>query len=115
MKMQNQSALAKEFMENGKLISFPIIDAHAHMGANYGTYMSKATAAEMVEIMDRENIEMVFCSPHSALFDPGMQNDEYAEILSGLEAGDTVYYTEQENIFAFFASMMGGGNARRGG
>lgn len=39
----------------------------------------------------------------------GMQNDEYAEILSGLQEGDTVYYTKQENIFAFFASMMSGG------
>jgi len=39
---------------------------------------------------------------------PGMQNDEYAEILSGLQEGDTVYYTHQENIFAFFANMMGG-------
>ena len=37
----------------------------------------------------------------------GMQNDTYAEILSGLEEGDTVYYTQQENIFAFFANMMG--------
>ena len=37
----------------------------------------------------------------------GMQNDSYAEILSGLQEGDTVYYTEQENIFAYFASMMG--------
>ena len=37
----------------------------------------------------------------------GMQNDNYAEILSGLSEGDTVYYTEQENIFAYFASMMG--------
>ena len=42
----------------------------------------------------------------------GMQNDKYAEILSGLQEGDTVYYTEQENIFAYFANMMGlsGGN-----
>ena len=39
----------------------------------------------------------------------GMQNDNYAEILSGLQEGDTVYYTKQENIFAYFASMMGGG------
>ena len=40
---------------------------------------------------------------------PGMQNDNYAEILSGLREGDTVYYTKQENIFAYFAGMMGGG------
>ena len=39
----------------------------------------------------------------------GMQNDNYAEILSGLREGDTVYYTKQENIFAFLGSMMGGG------
>jgi len=39
----------------------------------------------------------------------GMQNDNFAEILSGLQEGDTVYYTKQENIFAYFASMMGGG------
>jgi len=43
----------------------------------------------------------------------GMQNDEYAEILSGLQEGDTVYYTEQENIFAYFANMMGAGGAPR--
>lgn len=40
---------------------------------------------------------------------PGMQNDTYAEILSGLKEGDTVYYTKQENIFAYFANMMSGG------
>jgi len=46
---------------------------------------------------------------------PGMQNDQYAEILSGLKEGDTVYYTKQENIFAYFASMMGGGGMGPGG
>ena len=39
----------------------------------------------------------------------GMQNDNYAEILSGLQEGDTIYYSKQENIFAYFASMMGAG------
>ena len=46
---------------------------------------------------------------------PGMQNDQFAEILSGLKEGDTVYYTKQENIFAYFASMMGGGMPSGGG
>lgn len=45
----------------------------------------------------------------------GMQNDNYAEILSGLQEGDTVYYTQQENIFAYFSSMMGGGMPGMGG
>ena len=40
---------------------------------------------------------------------PGMQNDNHAEILSGLQEGDTIYYTKQENIFTYFSNMMGGG------
>ena len=76
MIMTNPSRLAKEYMENGRLTSFPIIDAHAHMGGVYGTYMSMSSADEMVELMDRENIEMVFCSPHSALHDPAIKSRE---------------------------------------
>ncbi len=39
----------------------------------------------------------------------GMQSDEFVEILSGLHAGDVVYYTEApQNIFAAFAAMGGG-------
>ena len=38
----------------------------------------------------------------------GMQNDNYVEILSGLNEGDTVYYTEAENPFAAMFGMMGG-------
>ena len=37
----------------------------------------------------------------------GMQNDDYAEILSGLQEGDTVYYVEQKDFFFGFG-MMGG-------
>ena len=41
----------------------------------------------------------------------GMQNDTYVEILSGLNAGDTVYYTEEATFS--FGGMEGFGN--RGG
>lgn len=41
----------------------------------------------------------------------GMQNDNYVEILSGLNAGDTVYYTEEATFS--FGDMEGFGN--RGG
>lgn len=46
----------------------------------------------------------------------GMQNDNYAEILSGLKEGDTVYYTESQrfnfmNMFGGMGGMSGmGGN-----
>lgn len=48
----------------------------------------------------------------------GMQNDTQVEILSGLNAGDKVYYTEAaENIFSAFMSMggMSGGMSSMGG
>lgn len=38
----------------------------------------------------------------------GMQNDNYVEILSGLKAGDTVFYTERQNSFGFMFGGMGG-------
>lgn len=39
----------------------------------------------------------------------GMQNDTQVEILSGLQVGDSVYYTEQENFFEMIFSAMSGG------
>ena len=50
----------------------------------------------------------------------GMQNDTQVEILTGLQAGDTVYYTEAPQDFMSFmisnmgASSMGGGMAGGG-
>ncbi len=39
----------------------------------------------------------------------GMQNDTQVEILSGLQEGETIYYTEApENIFSFMMGQMGG-------
>ena len=49
----------------------------------------------------------------------GMQNDKEVEILTGLKAGEIIYYTEApQNIFAAFAAMsgmggMGGGMPQR--
>ena len=52
----------------------------------------------------------------------GMQNDNYVEILSGLNVGDTVCYTESQDFFFGFGGMsggmpggIGGGNNRPGG
>lgn len=46
----------------------------------------------------------------------GMQNDTQVEILSGLNAGDKVYYTEAaENIFSAFMSMGGMSGGMSGG
>lgn len=43
----------------------------------------------------------------------GMQNDQYAEILSGLEVGESIYYIEQQDFW--FGFPMGGGQRPGGG
>ena len=43
----------------------------------------------------------------------GLSNSNYVEIKSGLNVGDTVYYTEAESVFDMF-SNMGFGNMRDG-
>ena len=47
----------------------------------------------------------------------GLSNDNYVEITSGLQVGDTVYYTESNSIFDMFRAMsgMGGMGGNRGG
>lgn len=45
----------------------------------------------------------------------GLSNDSYIEIKSGLNVGDTVYYTEATNIFEMFANMSGMGGGAAGG
>ncbi len=103
--MKNCSETAAYFMKNRRL-PFPIIDAHAHMGANYGTYMSLSSADEMVRLMDRENIEMVFCSPHSALFDPSAKSRELNEAMEKYPDRFRGYYTFNPNYCREFSAQM---------
>lgn len=42
---------------------------------------------------------------------PGVSNSNYVEIISGLNAGETVYYVEKQN-FNFMQMMMGGSASR---
>ncbi len=103
--MKNPSKLATEYMKIRRM-PFPIIDAHAHMGANYGTYLSKATMDEMVWLMDKENIEMVFCAPHSALFDPINKDKELELALRKYPNRFRGYYTFNPNYCEEYAENM---------
>ncbi len=95
--MKNPSAYAAEFMHNGALKSLRIIDAHAHMGPNYGTSLPISSAGDMVREMDRENIDCIFCAPHSALFDPGMANAEIERVMEVYPGRVYGYYTYNPN------------------
>ncbi len=103
--MKNPSKLAAEFMRTRK-IPLPVIDAHTHMGPNYGTYMSKCTMDDMVELMDKENIEMIFCAPHSALFDPGAESSELEEAMAKYPGRILGYYTYNPNYSEIFSAHM---------
>ncbi len=105
MKMTNTSKTAAEYLKMRRM-PYPIIDSHAHMGPNYGTYMSKCSMDDMVELMDRENIEMIFCSPHSALFDPGMQNAELEAAMAKYPDRIKGFYLFNPNYSAEFAKGM---------
>jgi len=79
--MTNQSQLASEFVETGRLSSISIIDMHTHMGPFYGTYFPEAQLDTMLMTMDRENIEWIISAPHSALFDPISGNSEIRTVM----------------------------------
>lgn len=104
--MKNQSLLVKEFLEHGKLVSFPIIDAHIHMGKMADTYSSRATAEEMLEVMDRENVETCFCSPQSALHDPSAMNSELEAVMARYPGRFKGYYTFNPNYPERFLEKM---------
>lgn len=89
----NQSLLAREFVENGRLSSISIIDMHTHMGAFYGTYLPEAKLDQMVETMERENIEWIISAPHSALFDPIGSNAEIRAAMRRYPGRIYGYYT----------------------
>lgn len=74
--MNNPSALAREFLESGRLTSCPIIDTHTHMGPIYGLRLPNSSVDDMVKSMDRHNVEFIITAPHSALFATGTKNSE---------------------------------------
>lgn len=104
--MNNPSALAKEFMINGKLTSFPIIDAHTHMGYIDGTYVSKCTCDEMVEMMDKHNVEQCYCSPHSALNDATVLNAELEDAMKRYPSRFKGYYLFNPNYPELYLTHM---------
>ena len=106
MKMTNPSLLAQEFMKHGKLVSFPIIDAHTHMGPNYGADMPFSSPEDMIAVMDRENIERIFCSPHCSLHDPGAGNRLLEEVMKQYPGRVMGYYTFNPNYEEMFLEHL---------
>jgi multidrug efflux pump subunit AcrA (membrane-fusion protein) len=80
-----------EGVENAMIIP---VDALHQTSATHFVYTGYN--AETQEYMDMREVTI------------GMQNNDYVEILSGLNIGDTIYYTEKfDNFFDFAMGAMG--------
>ncbi|MBO3803303.1 MAG: amidohydrolase family protein [Candidatus Brockarchaeota archaeon] len=79
--MKNDSELAREFLENGRSSSCPVIDMHGHYGPFQGIYFPSSSAEAMVKTMDRAGVRMIVCSSHASLIDPGRGNPLMAEVV----------------------------------
>jgi predicted TIM-barrel fold metal-dependent hydrolase len=62
--MEGTMALSDLFVNGG---GCPIIDSHGHLGPFNGIFMPEAPLEKMIAGMDRDNIESIIISPHSAL------------------------------------------------
>jgi len=68
------SALAREFWEQGRSASCPIYDMHGHMGFYHSIYFPRPEAADMIRTMDECGVRMLAFSHHHALHSPELGN-----------------------------------------
>jgi predicted TIM-barrel fold metal-dependent hydrolase len=68
------SALAKEFWQNGKSSTCPIIDMHGHMGSWYAIYFPRGEQEQMLNTMDECGVKYLVFSHHHALLSPEIGN-----------------------------------------
>lgn len=96
------SKLWKEFLENGKIDSIPVIDVHCHMGFFYGSHMPYSEPEIMAKRMEKAGIKICIFAHHYSLFDPEIGNEivfdivrKYPEKFKGYFSVNPHY---QENI-----------------
>lgn len=77
----NMSPLTREFMEEGRSESCPVIDMHAHLGPYQGIYFPNPSAEDMIRTMNRCGVRMAVSSSHAALIDT-KANAEMAKVVA---------------------------------
>ena len=75
------SMLAREFWENGRSVSCPIIDMHGHMGDFHSIYFPRGDTAAMIGTMDACGVRMLVFSHHTALLSPDLANTRSVEAV----------------------------------
>ena len=96
MKIGNPSTIAREYVEQGRSDTCPIIDMHGHLGLLGFGYLPAAPLARMKAVLTRAGVKRIVCCPHEALLgDPDRGNaemqaaiDEDPELFSGYWAAN---------------------------
>jgi predicted TIM-barrel fold metal-dependent hydrolase len=76
MKPDTSSQIVQELLESGRITSFPVIDAHGHMGTWPGIWFPRAHPDRMIATMDRCGVSTLVFSHHNALQDPQTGNEK---------------------------------------
>ncbi|MEM3545604.1 MAG: amidohydrolase family protein [Candidatus Bathyarchaeia archaeon] len=63
------SQIVREFMDEGKSRSCPVIDVHTHLGPYQGIYFPNPSPEDMIRTMDRCGVKIAISSSHAALID----------------------------------------------
>ena len=81
--MTNESQMAREYLEKGKLDEWRVIDCHTHYGPHYAIYMPEGGYAEaMIRYMDQAGGCLSACAPHAGLFGAPDGNEVMAEVAA---------------------------------
>jgi len=75
------SALAREFWEQGKSTTCPIFDMHGHMGTWAAIYFPRGEVEQMLGTMDECGVKMLLFSHHHALMSPDFGNGPSIEAV----------------------------------
>ncbi|MCS7180407.1 MAG: hypothetical protein NZ891_03545, partial [bacterium] len=73
--------LWEEFLKNGKIESFPVIDVHCHMGFFYGSHLPYIEPEKMIERMESVGVKLCVFAHHYSLFNPDIGNKVVIEIV----------------------------------
>lgn len=99
MSNKNDSLLAMEFLEKGRLESVKIIDVHTHMGDVYGTALSINSMDDCFKVLQRQNVKQIWCAPHPDIFGTDGSNSEILKILNNYKDYTRAYFSFNPNYY----------------
>ena len=82
MKALNDSKFWKEYVEAGRLESVYVIDTHTHMDDIYEASTPIYKIDDCIRLMDKENIQSIWCAPHPDLFTMDNVNGRIEKYMS---------------------------------